>query len=276
MASAWRRHHNRFTGENGLRHASRVHSAASTPRIEVRGPAPLAPPPSEAPPPTQAPPHTHPQHDSPHLVSYFIVKALGRDVNGQQPAMGTSQDGARRRNMTTYWPSRSKGGHLGLAKEHTVPQGLGWEARIASENKLNTHLLASDRTAEHAAWLADISRNHACQLRHTPGAGPLLRALPVGTGGRFVPAYDAPPRPRSAAAAAGGGGVAAPPASARRRHQPPPPSTPPRCPASATVPLSAAAAAARARECTLHVQRMSSGRYDEGVYIPAAAARATL
>ena len=69
-----------------------------------------------------------------------------------------------------YWPSRTNGGHLGLAKEHTVLQGLGWEARIANENKLNTRLLASDKTAAHAAWLADISRNHACQLRYAPGA----------------------------------------------------------------------------------------------------------
>ena len=194
------------------------------------------------------------------------------------------------RSMTTrYWPSRSNGGHLGLAKEHTVLQGLGWEARIASENKLNTRLLASDKAAAHAAWLADISRNHACQLRHTPGAGPLPRALPVGTGGAFVPAYDTPPQPRRAlpAAAAGGGIVAAPPASARRRHKPPPPSTQQRRPASATAQLgaaaaaaaaatAAAAAAARARECTQHVQRMSSGRYDEGVCIPTASARATL
>ena len=106
-----------------------------------------------------------------------------------------------------YWPSRTNGGHLGLAKEHTVLQGLGWEARIANENKLNTRLLASDKTAAHAAWLADISRNHACQLRYAPGAGPLPRALPVGTGGAFVPVYDTPPRPRrpkSAAAAVGG------------------------------------------------------------------------
>ena len=177
--------------------------------------------------------------------------------------------------MTTrYWPSRSNGGHLGLAKEHTVLQGLGWEARIASENKLNTRLLASDKTAAHAAWLADISRNHACQLRHAPGAGPVPRALPVGTGGRFVPAYDTPPPPLRArtAAAAGGGVVAVRPASARRSarrgQQPPRPSTQQRRPASATAPLTAAAAAARARECTLHVQRISSGRYDDDVYIP--------
>ena len=176
-----------------------------------------------------------------------------------------------------YWPSRTNGGHLGLAKEHTVLQGLGWEARIASENKLNTRLLASDKTAAHAAWLADISRNHACQLRHAPGAGPLPRALPVGTGGAFVPVYDTPPRPHrpKSAAAAVGGGVAARPASARRdRHRPPPASAPPRRPASATVPLSVAAAAARAKECTLHVKRMASARNDEGVYMLTAAARA--
>ena len=52
-----------------------------------------------------------------------------------------------------YWPSRSNGGHLGLAKDHTVLQGLGWEARIASETKLNTRLLASDKTA-----LAPVSK----------------------------------------------------------------------------------------------------------------------
>ena len=169
-----------------------------------------------------------------------------------------------------YWPSRTNGGHLGLAKEHTVLQGLGWEARIANENKLNTRLLASDKTAAHAAWLADISRNHACQLRYAPGAGPVPRALPVGTGGAFVPVYDTPPRPRrpKSAAAAVGGGVAARPASAGRcRHRPPPVSGEVG-PAPATVPLSAAAKAARAEECKLHVQRMASGRNDEGVYMP--------
>ena len=179
-----------------------------------------------------------------------------------------------------YWPSRTNGGHLGLAKEHTVLQGLGWEARIANENKLNTRLLASDKTAAHAAWLADISRNHACQLRYAPGAGPVPRALPVGTGGAFVPVYDTPPRPRrpkSAAAAVGGGvaaavggGVAARPASARRDRHRPPPVSGEVGPAPATVPLSAAAKAARAEECKLHVERMASGRNDEGVYMPTA------
>ena len=116
-----------------------------------------------------------------------------------------------------YWPSRTNGGHLGLAKEHTVLQGLGWEARIANENKLNTRLLASDKTAAHAAWLADISRNHACQLRYAPGAGPVPRALPVGTGGAFVPVYDTPPRPRRPKSAAASAGFR--PASCRCRMQ---------------------------------------------------------
>ena len=175
-----------------------------------------------------------------------------------------------------YWPSRTNGGHLGLAKEHTVLQGLGWEAHIANENKLNTRLLASDKTDAHAAWLADISRNHACQLRYAPGADPLPRALSVGTGGAFVPVYDTPPRPRrpKSAAAAVGGGVAARPASARRDRHRPPPVSGEVGPAPATVPLSAAAKAARAEECKLHVQRLASARNDEGVYMPTAAARA--
>ena len=146
--------------------------------------------------------------------AYFICTVARRTVggffSGKTADQGTHQHGALatalqatafcvHHSMTTrYWPSRSNGGHLGLAKEHTVLQGLGWEARIASENKLNTRLLASDKAAAHAAWLADISRNHACQLRHTPGDGPLPRALPVGTGGAFVPAYDTPPQPRRA------------------------------------------------------------------------------
>ena len=73
---------------------------------------------------------------------------MGRNTNTALARKFGAFDNALGSSMTNrYWPSRSNGGHLGLAKDHTVLQGLGWEARIASETKLNTSLLASDKTA---------------------------------------------------------------------------------------------------------------------------------